>query len=398
MTWDGWYSTDRAWLFSRERTHANACYLAEVLSADFIQFAGRVRSVHPLLQMWDNPGPASLLSLNALAEDIRIVEKKPDAEVVLHDLRNPDTCLAAWHTLRAAALLERAHGGRVTEFVKALNETAPDFIVDFEGLRVPVEAKLLMMSMIEEEFHRVAEETTRAIIELLKGKAEGFGVTVVLKGQPASTLTAALVSAIAELVAHWDGAPRTARTDQFNVRVEVPGLSAGMIENRLLHILMPVPSDEVIRVKSRARHASAQLRSQPDAARSGLLALGLTDRHDGTQVFATLDSAMRAGRYRGIAATLLMKSGLQLRPPVNTVVDLAEIRFNPRAEVPLNANIPLRGVGHMAVLTKAEPTHLDVPAYRHLLASGKPAAGGREGGGAFLGLNDVPRVAKDLLP
>jgi hypothetical protein len=394
MSWVDWYSDERPWLFSQEQTRANARLLADALSTQFIESPdGRARSRHPLLSMWDNPGPSSLLLLNALAEDTRLLQGKRNVEVVFRDLRDSDACLPGWHALRAAALLERASAGTVVEFVRSQNETAPDFIVEIGGTQIPVEAKLLTMSAIEEDFHRQADVLIRAVIESLQGRKESFGITIVFKSKPEPVLTAQVISTFEGLLRQWSAKPATLRADQFNVRIEVPGLSSGIAEHRLVHVLMPVPIAEVLRVKDRAGRASAQLRSHPNAARSGLLALGLTDRQDGSLVYEILERAMRGGRHRGIAATLLMKQALHVRPPVNTIVDLAEIRFNSRAEVPLSANIHLRSVGVIAQLTKAEPPSLDVPAYRHLLASGRRAGTAS----AALGLNDVPRVPKELL-
>ena len=391
--WTNWYSDDIPCAFSRERTYANATFLSANLSAEFIAFPQRARSAHPLLSLWDDSGPTSLLMLNSLAEDMRLLETKPNLAAVVHDLRDADACLPAWHTLRTAALLERARVNTVVEFVKAQNDTVPDFVIDVAGTRVPVETKLLMTSEIEDEFQRSAKLISNAIIEHARGRLDALGTTIVLKETPAQPLVPAAISKFVELLWNWKGSRLEYRSDTFNVRLERPGLAAGVAEHRLVHVLMPVPGKEALRVKGRAGTASSQLRSLPNTAKSGLLALGLSDRHDGSLIFRVLERQMRSGRYRGIAATLLLKSGVHLRSPRRTIVSLAEIRFNPGAAVPLNNEIHLSSTGPIVSLTKAEPPSLDVAAYRHLLASGRPMSGSD----GFFGLNDIPRAPSELL-
>lgn len=392
--WAEWFVDDLPCVFSRERTRENASFLTTTLSTEFTTSAGRARSSHPLLNLWDNSGPTSLLRLNSLAEDLRLLTEKRNVDTVIADLKDIGACPSAWHTLHAAALLERARPGTVIEFVRAKNDTVPDFIIKAAAAsRLPVEAKLLTRSELEDAFHGQAEAITRAISTHLAGRAEGIGVVVVIKETVKKSVVSEVLAKVMQLSNQWNGSQLDFRSDEFNVRIERPALASGMAEHRLIHILAPVPFDEVLRVKSRARQASSQLRSLPNAERSGLLALGLSDRHDGSLVFTALERGMKAGRYRGIAATLLLKSGVHLGPPQRTTVDLAEIRFNSFAAVPADSDIQLRSVGPMLTLTKVEPAQLDVPAYRHLLASGKPIGSGS----GYLGLNDIPRVPTALL-
>ena len=181
MPWFEWSQSDLPCEFSDDRTQDNRRFLERILGDAFINGRGTDRGSHPLQNEWDNTGANSFIQVNALAEDLRLLDGKLGIAPVLHDLRDNHQCLPTWHLLHTAALFERARAGSVLEFVPADGHIAPDLVVDIAGDRVPVEAKLLTQSEDEVRFFAVANRIRQALSEPTDSIPVATAVRIILK-------------------------------------------------------------------------------------------------------------------------------------------------------------------------------------------------------------------------
>jgi hypothetical protein len=161
--WYDWYEDVPPCFFTRARTLENAAFLKELFPADLFIPVPESRE-NPLLKSWHSPAPSEFLQLNALAEDLRLLARKPGIDGILQDLSTGASCNSTWHTVHSAGLFERAKPGTILEFVQGGESEIPDFIVDFQGRRIPVEAKLLMDSEDQARFTETAQRIEAACI------------------------------------------------------------------------------------------------------------------------------------------------------------------------------------------------------------------------------------------
>ena len=162
MAWFDWNQTDLPCQFSVERTQENRTYLQRLLELGDAGAKGT--SANSLLTTWNTTGAIAFLEMNWLAEDLRLLEDKSGFRPLLRDLCDDQLFLSTRHMLHSAALFERARPGAVLEFVIAGDDEAPDFVADISGDRVPVEAKLLMLSDDEQRFVSVAKQVVQALL------------------------------------------------------------------------------------------------------------------------------------------------------------------------------------------------------------------------------------------
>lgn len=179
-----------------------------------------------------------------------------------------------------------------------------------------------------------------------------------------------------------------------NVFLEPANLAQGFADYRSLYILAPVPEGEDMRVLARAKTASNQLRSLPTSVDAGILSVGLTDVQDGAAVFAHVSKRIEAGRLGGISGILLIKRRTHLAPTRRTLVDLLELRRNPRADRPLQGIVPLRPMADAGILTQVEPHIAGIRAYRLGVASGRIVDSSIA---SFLDLPDIRVLTADLI-
>jgi hypothetical protein len=389
MYWYEWAQHDLPSFFSPARAKGNAEVLRQALTPRFIDRRSRT---HPIHKLWDTTGPDSFLQLNSLAEDLRLLMGTQGAQSVIEHLRSMSMEQSARHTIRTAALFERARRGALICFLEAKNDTTPDYVVGVSGLKVPVEAKMVVTSTIDDVFQRSSQIAIERIRATLSGKPQSYTVVVVVRDATEDFDSQALAAKIG-------GIPTSAGSFSSSlpgckIWAQIQSTPPGIAEHRSIQIYAPVHDKDHLRLKGPAKKASKQLRSVPGTEQAGILALGLAPQHEPEKVFAILDNEMIAGSYRGIAASLLIKSGTHIAQPRCTVIDLLEVRGNPQIPSPIAKATAIRSIDLSAKLTEAEPSGFSKPVYARAMALGRindPRAN------AAISLPAIKRIANELL-
>lgn len=388
--WTTWDENDPPHMFTSDEARENSEVLLRLLSYEFLSSSRRTEMRHPIRQNWMRSTAHSFLLLNALADDLRLLMNKPALTAVLRDLRDEHTYESARHTLRVAALFERAVAGSVLRFIDARNDTAPDFVVAPHGKEVPVEAKLLMESEIEKLFNKTARRIEIEINSSLKDVDDELGIYIVVPDAAKPPLKQELANALHDLILK-PGV--TKKFEHCRMHVERLPVASGLVRRRVIYILAPIHEKDYLRIRGPARQASRQLRTAETESDSGILALGLKG-HDPSSVFNLLHRSMQQGKFRGVGLILLTKSGLHFGPSKRTVIDLLEIRKNPSAKTSIADQILLRPVDFVAKLTAAEPGQTSQPAYRFASSTATISDASVN---SQLWLPDIRRVANELL-
>lgn len=359
-------------IFSAERTVENHKYLRARLGARFIAQANHApRFVkHPVLTRWTNSGIGSHLELNALAEDLRVVESAPGLPEVLEDLRNAARCMATWHTIHSAALLSRADGVQLVRFFPQTEDSAPDFLIRTDSGEFACEAKLLDQSDIARQFSVYAKSLSDAIELAVFQEAKQYPqITLVLKDAEHLPQKQEILSLLKQGVASFSGPPLAYRSSTLNVFLEAPSVDFDTFtEVRAINVLAKKSDREDIRVVSRGKEASRQLRSEAAKGHPGLLILSVGDIHDPEFIEELFRNRFVARQYSGISAAMLLRSGTHTHPPEAAPIDLLSIVRNPMAERSL-PNTPLHTIGLIGRLRDTLPKP-NVPAYRFQMIKG----------------------------
>jgi hypothetical protein len=389
MYWYEWAQHDLPSFFSPARAKDNADFLRQALTPRFIERRSRA---HPLHKLWDTTGPDSFLQLNSLAEDLRLLVGKRGVQSVIEDFRAMSMEQSARHTIRTAALFERACSRALICFLDARNDTTPDYVVDVGGLKVPVEAKMVVTSTTDDAFQRSSQIAIDRIQAALSGRPQSYTVVVVVRDATEDIDTQALAAKIGGLPI--SAGSFSSSLPGCKIWAQVQSALPGITEHRSIQIYAPVHDKDHLRLKGPAKKASKQLRSAPGTGQAGILALGLAPQHEPEKVFAILNNEMNAGGYRGIAASLLIKSGTHIGHPRCTVVDLLEVRGNPQIPSPIAKAIAIRSIDLSAKLSEAEPSGFSKPVYARAMALGRinePSAN------ATVSLPAIKRIANELL-
>jgi len=338
-------------------------------------------------------GAIAFLEINWLAEDLRLLEDKSGFRPLLRDLCDDQLFLSTRHMLHSAALFERARPGAVLEFVIAGDDEAPDFVADISGDRVPVEAKLLMLSDDEQRFVSVAKQVVQALLIDRQVTPPQTAFYLIFKQPVKSDVSKEAIAFCCEVTGRYGHSAVCERGTVCNVFLEPTEMQPGLADYRVVYVMAPVPDSEDLRVLGRAKKSSNQLRALPSALDSGILSVGLTDNQDGAAVFENVADRIRRGRFGGISAFLLLKRRTHVAPPRRATLDLLEYRLNPKADRPLRDRVPLQPLGAAALLTKTEPHLSGIRAYRAGHATGRvtdPAS-------ARLFLPDIRVLTADMI-
>ena len=383
-------------IFSAERTVENYKYLRSTLGARFIAQSNHApRFVkHPVLTRWTNSGIGSHLQLNALAEDLRVVESAPGLPEVLEDLRNSSRCLATWHTIHAAALLARADGVQLNRFFPQTSESAPDFLIQTSAGQFACEAKLLAESDIAKQFSIYAKSLSDAIeSSVLNANREYPQITLVLKDAELLPSAEQVLKLLEQGVAAFSGSPLAYRSSALNVFMETPSVNLEAFrEVRAINILAKKSEREDIRVVSRGKEASRQLQSETTRTLPGLLILSVGDMHDPEFIEDLFSKRFAARQYSGISAAMLLRSGTHTHPPDAAPIDLLSIVRNPIVDRKL-PNIPLHAIGLIGRLRDTLPKP-NVPAYRYQMIKGRIKSIHEN---ASLGFHDMRLLTPEML-
>jgi hypothetical protein len=336
----------------------------------------------------------SHLELNALAEDLRVIESAPGLPEVLEDFRNSDRCLATWHTIHAAALLARADGVQLIRFFPQTGDTAPDFLIQTSEGQFACEAKLLAESDIAKRFSIYAKLLSGAIkSSILRTDRACPQITLVLKDAERLPPEQQILPLLEQGVSTFSGSPLEYRSSTVNVFMETPSVDfEAFHEVRAINILAKKSEREDIRVVSRGKDASRQLQSESTKTVPGLLILSVGDMHDPEFIEELFAKRFAARQYSGISAAMLLRSGTHTHPPDAAPIDLLSIVRNPMAERKL-PNSPLHPIGLMGRLRDTHPKP-NVPAYRYQMIEGRIKSNQSN---AMLGFNDMRLLTPEML-
>jgi hypothetical protein len=393
MPWFDWSQDDLPCVFSRERTRSNQIFLQRVFRDFPLAFARPESRNGHLQRLWHGNGAGDYIEINWLAEDLQLLQGKPGFFEIVRDLADMRLCLPTWHALHTAALFERARPAAVLELVVAGSSEVPDFIVDLEGARIPVEAKLLMQSDGEAAFYSLGERLIAELKGAEHGLPEAALTLIVIKSQAADCDLRALVRFCESQLARYAGVLMEVRSNACNLFVEPMSPPPGLANYRAVWVMTPVPETESLRVLQRARKASRQLRAFPATRNSGIMAIGLGHIHRGGEIFQHIDARVRAGRLSGIAAVLLSKRGPCFDPPIRTTVDILEVKTSPNATHPILGSVPLRPFANGVRMSEAEQSTGGIYAWRCGYVEGTPI----DQTGTELRLPDLRTLTPEML-
>jgi hypothetical protein len=360
--WTTWWQEDLPCRFSRSDAVRNRDFLMGLLGTAWLQRALQPQSIHPLIAEWMTNGANAFLLLNALAEDIGLLTSVLGFHQVLDDLRNGDRCLPAWHTVRGAAMFVRA-GVALSQFYAQTEKGAPDFSVEFNGIEANVEAKLLLMSDLEEAFEAYAKGLLGRIFgEVMVEELIYPPVTAIFNDVANLPDGEEVASAVAALLRDRNLPSREFRATSFKVIVGQKPPGVGLF--RSFYGLCPRSERENLRVVSRVGKASQQLQPDSAAQRPGLIWLGITRHQNSVFVRDLLLRRFNAGQFACVSQVFLLASGTHLEPPMRTVVDYGARVVNPKSRVTLPNSFPVKPLGLTGDLIALHSSEAGRPAYR----------------------------------
>lgn len=363
--WTQWRATDELpCAFSPEAAADNAAYLGSAFPKGFITSrSGPARSRHPMLRMWDTPSVNSFLYLNGLAEDLRLLQDVPLVSTIVRDLRDKNLFEPTRHTLRTAGLFERGKTGSVIEFMQSPHGTVPDFVVDLDSRRVPVEAKRLEASWVQEAFAKHASSVSDAVHFGLQPRTENLAVTLLLFDALKAPGAGEVASAIAHLLTDLSRLVQI-RSQHFRLFCREMDPRPGMGKLRRTIVMAPIHEKDYLRICLPVKKASKQLRAYDPESPSGIMALELGADHDPHVVSEVLRKEVRQGRWASIGAFIFSKSLIHLAPPARTLLERLSVQGNSRAASPLLGDIPLLPFDGGEPLHAAEQSDTTQPSYR----------------------------------
>jgi hypothetical protein len=376
--WTEWWQDDLPCQFTPLDARENAAYLRALLGDRFLQGARHPISElkHPILQRWRTRGAGAFLELNALAADLRVVERADGITSVLHDLRNADRCLSSWHCIHAAALLSRPGSASPDRFFPQTDESLPDFLVSTGGTTIAGEAKLLAKSESEDLFAHYASDLAKRVLAEVVGSDESHPIlVVVIKSADALPRPDTVVAALKGGRQSFKGGALEHRGVDFNLFVEDSAdLAIGASAHRSCYILCPRSENEDLRVEVPGKKASKQLAALASSDYPGVLLLGLSRFQDPRHVIEIFGRRFDSGQYSGIGGVMLIRSGAQTGPPVRAPVDLVSVLRNERAPHPV-PNFGFKTVGLLDHLV-SNVTVDSIPAYRFQVHEVRAGSGG----------------------
>lgn len=373
--WTTWMQTDLPSQFTSDHAHENAAFLATIFGAQWLSNAPTPvqSSAHPILRAWHNNGANSFFELNALAEDLRQIQSVPGFDIIIHDLRRGNSCLAAWHVAHVSAMLARGENCRLIEFLDQDEATKPDFLLEIEGEAIAVEAKRFYPSKEQSEFEAYGRDLLETVLaRVIPETGISPLVFIVVKNPKRRPDTEPVCNAVGKALSRYSGSPVLVQSAEFNVIVEeMNPPPTGLSSYRGCFVVSPRSENENIRVQDRSKRASGQLRPLVDSGHSGLLCLGLNDYQDPQEVTGLLARRFRRGEYSSVAAVTLHKYGVHLAPPERCFFDLIATLRNEKTRVPLRANPVLAPIGRTGKLIQDDVRDTEIPIYRVANISGK---------------------------
>lgn len=358
--------------FTAGRAEENLAYLLTSLDSTWMDRALSRSGYqdHPILREWAQSDLGSFLSINTLAEDLRSLEGSPGLHEVLLDLKSARRAQATRHVLHSAAFFARG-GWAVERFFPQTSDKLPDYQLCKAGKHVAVEAKLLEMTDVEKAFNQYADALMSRLSRTVLTLDRVHPITYIIIKNPHALPEAEHVSqAVKEGLHRFSGLPLECRSSRFNVFLQPP--EPGFEVYRSCQILCPRSDQENLRVQSRSKDASKQLRSEFTGSLPGIVHLELNRHQDPHVIRDLLTTRFNRGQLSGIAGVMLSMTTMHPGRPLATPIDaLASLR-NPRTTRPVPVELAGASVGIRAVLFDVLPPSTSLPAYAHLSAISKP--------------------------
>lgn len=382
--------------FSSERARQNADYLEQCLGAAWIRKGVARGAPHQFLQDWRWGGLEAFLRLNALAEDLRVLEGTAGLPSVLAELKTPKQSQPTSHTIHTAALFRRA-GNNVSRFYNPKNDSLPDFELQVQGDRIPAEAKQLTQSEPERLFSSHASLLQEALLNsvLIEGTNHPELRIVIKDGRHFPT-TADIINAVREglRARSTNGASQHGfefRSPLFNAFLLAPPPFGDVTDAVSLQIVAPRDDKEDDRVERLLNKANKQLKRNTNGEEPALMCLALGRHQDPHAVAALIHHKFNNGDFRSTSGVILHSFANQEGPQPKTVVDLISYISNPNARRSVGA-ITLEGVGITGSLLDNTPIDATTSCYGVGIARGRIA-----GNNATIGLSPLFRLPSSML-
>tara|TARA_R110000787_G_C13425946_1_gene445247 strand:+ start:1807 stop:3006 length:1200 start_codon:yes stop_codon:yes gene_type:complete len=393
--WTNWWQDDLPCEFDKSETKKNNQYLIELLGENWLEKRiGRGNKHHPLLKRWMNNGANSYLELNSLAEDIQLIENKPDFETILKDLKSMNTCKATWHVIRCAAMFERCEKGVVSRFHPQTSEASPDFSLNIGGNEYSVECKLLVESECEVEFGRYSDNLLQSIKSSVLAEELIYPqISIVIKCYESLPEISSVIESLKVGIDKFQGKSIKGEFEQYNIFIDPQNVTKkDFSSHKSVYIFCPRSIKENIRVEGRIKSASGQLK-QYDSEMSGLVCLGVGQHQDPYYIRDRLVERFKNRQLRSISGVMLLRSGTFIEKPKRSTLDLVSIISNENATMRVpTKDLKLCPLGVYGKLIDDSRNLNEVSAYRKMVVEDKvvnPEAG--------LYMADIRHLTKEML-
>jgi len=364
-------------IFSTHETESNYQLLVEVFGENWI--AGHLNNKfnsHPLISQWRSNGPSAFIYLNTLADDIRLVKEKPYFQEVIKEYKKKEGAGPARQVIHTAAMFERASPGRLKQFFRASDQSVPDFLLYYDGMNIPVEAKLLTSSKVEEDFNSVAEKIEEKIKNSLKIDNFHFEIQIVIKDFTKSTDVADICDRVMEGVYLRSDYMIQARLDDFNIFITPLFEEKSRFFNYIRILIYTPKSDkEDIRVLERGKNASKQLNCFHQNKSPGLCCIGIGEKQNVPYIFEMFKRRFECGQLSGISALMLQSGGTYSIKDEHSYIDLLAFLKNPNASYPIPRNLTFKTISNSLNIITDLPVDEDIPCYTFKTCKGKIKAG-----------------------
>lgn len=393
--WISWWQDDLPCEFGQKQTEENGQYLINILGESWLKKRIHRRDVHhPVIQRWINNGANSYLELNSLAEDIRLIDKKPHIETILNDIKSTNRCIATWHVIHCAAMFERGEKGIVSRFHPQTSCSSPDFSLTIEDNEYPVEAKLLTQSESEIEFGIYSDNLIAKIDNSVFVQDVIYPqITIIIKCFESLPDIGDVIKSLKESLNNYRGKSIKNAFNTFNIFIEPSiAVETDFSTHKSVYIFCPRNQKENIRMESRIKDASSQLKKY-DLSISGIVCLGIGQHQDPYYIRERLVERFQNKQLKAVSIVILLRTGTYLQKPKRSILDLISIISNKNAtqRVP-NSSLKFQPLGIYGKLIDENHILNGISSYVKMIVEGKTVHSG-----ASLYMPDIKYLTKEML-
>jgi hypothetical protein len=366
--WKDWWQTDKPCIFPPEQADNNCKYLINALGNDWL--ASRIKqansNTHPLISNWLGQGADNFIILNALAEDLRILEAVPGLDLLVNDLKDSDTYMPTWHTIHSAALVERGERGTVSKFSPEAGQKLPDFLIIKDSKEIPAEAKFLTLSETQTNFNQYAKRLLSDIeTEVLVDERIYPTIDIVCKNADNLPDISAVVETIKIGFQHFNNGTIVLRSELFNIILDIPNQDTSNFSIfKDCCIYCPKSVKEDLRVVNRIKDASKQLGAYKSSTNGGVLFLGLTEYQDPHHIKSLIYNRYVKNQYSGISMAFFIRTMLAFATPERGTMDFISIITNPNKTQSERFNLKFRPIDLWNRLFETTQPEQGIPAYK----------------------------------